>query len=73
MSGLDREMGLIGLLCVADGGVCVIGAGFESKELMDICGSWPSASCREGRDCSLGNGAGSFSSSVARRDSGGDI
>lgn len=51
-------------------------ADFESKELMDICWSLPSASWiegSEGRDCNLGSGAGFSSSSVARRDSGGDI
>ncbi len=73
ISGLNREIGLIGLRCVADGGACEAVADLESKELMGMCWSWPSASCIEGRDCSLGNGADSFSSSVARRDSGGDI
>lgn len=37
MSGLDREMGLIGLRCVADGGARVVVADWESKELMGIC------------------------------------
>ena len=48
-------------------------ADFESKELMEMCCSFPNASCIDGNDCIFDGCAASFSGSDVCLDSGGDM